>query len=111
MKSHVLPLCGALAMLSLTAAAAAPPSNAMAPMPAKVGFCGPVVKLVEDHCIAVKTSGFGGSHTYEITSANPKPSVGEQIQGSGVADGSPTICMQGTHLTAVTWKKVAVCPR
>jgi hypothetical protein len=67
-----------------------------------------VVKLTEATCIGVKGS-MVGQPMYEITSANPKPAVGQMITGSGVTGGS-SICMQGTHLSDVKWSKAAACP-
>ncbi len=105
MKIKILSAACAIALLGVTAASAA---DAVAP-PASVGFCGKVVKLVEDHCIGVKSTWLP-SVLYEITSAHPKPGVGAMIQGTGVPSGDPTICLQGKHLVSVTWKPVHVCP-
>jgi hypothetical protein len=73
--------------------------------PGGASFCSPVIALVEGGCIGVH----GGTTLYEISSANPKPTVGQLISGSGTPSGAPTFCQQGTHLINVTWHVVATC--
>jgi hypothetical protein len=106
MKTYLYAASAVLALFSLSAGPASAEMSAMAP--ARVNFCGTVVKLTEGHCIGVKGS-MVGAPLAEITSARPRPTVGKLIAGSGMPGGVST-CMEGTHLTAVTWRKVAVCP-
>lgn len=106
MKTRLFTTCDVLVILSLATVPVAA-ETAMAPVGARVSFCGTVVKLVEDHCIGVKGS-MVGAPLVEITSARPKPGIGTLIAGSGMP-GGVSICMEGTHLTAVRWRKVAVC--
>jgi hypothetical protein len=73
---------------------------------ARVSFCGTVAKGVESNCLVVNNS--QPVVTYNISSANPKPTVGKMIQGSGVPGGVST-CMQGTVLSDVQWKPAAAC--
>ena len=99
-KNHLIAFIGAASLLLASTAMSG----------AKTGeFCGPVVKLTEGGCIGVKSTQAGGP-MYDITSANPKPHVDETIMGSGTITDKITICMQGTPLTDVKWKKVADCP-
>ena len=98
-------------MKSLAAAAAAtlalaPAAAGAGDAPAPVKVCGAVVALTEASCIGVRT----GGQTYEISGAKPRPSVGDVIVLTGTPSNAMTICMEGTHLAAVTWTKVTSCP-
>lgn len=93
----------------LVSAATSAQSPAPMKMPASAAsFCGTVVKLTDRGCIGVKS--LAGQPTYEITSATPKPIVGMLIAGSGTAGGA-SICMQGAHLTNITWQRTQACPQ
>lgn len=99
-----IPAVAAVLLLGCPAAAAGygdqPPATT-------VKVCGPVVALTEHGCIGVKN----GKDVFEITSVNPKPAIGDTVTAIGTPDpGAMTICMQGTHLTKVTWTKVNGCP-
>ncbi|HLY04708.1 MAG TPA: hypothetical protein VKR31_03070 [Rhizomicrobium sp.] len=96
------------ATLAQSGGSASPPASAAGPTK-NVSFCGTVVKLTEDGCIGVRSSGIEGVRLYEITSASPKPSTGELIIGTGTPGGA-SMCTEGTHLTDVKWSKAAACP-
>jgi hypothetical protein len=81
---------------------ASPVLAASTPLP----FCGTVVPLTEGGCIGVKA----GGTTYELGETNPKPSVGMVISGSGVVSNVMSTCMEGKHLTNITWRSVTSCP-
>jgi hypothetical protein len=108
MRTSIILTAACVTGLCVTAALAqggsmAGPSAA----PARTNFCGTVAKGVEANCLVVKNS--MPVATYNISSANPKPTAGRMITGSGVAGGAST-CMQGTVLTDVQWKPAAACP-
>jgi hypothetical protein len=106
MRTSVLLTVACVSGLSITVAFAQGGSMS-GPSAAPASFCGMVAKGVEAGCLIVKNS-FPVA-TYNISSADPKPTVGKMIQGSGTPGGIST-CMQGTVLTGVKWQYVAVCP-
>ncbi len=104
---HKRHLAVTLVCLALPVGAMAGTDTATAPV--QKTFCGTVVKLVEGSCIGVKQSK-ASAPSYDITGTTPVPKIGELISGSGDTDPNPTLCMQGPHLTNVTWAKAAACP-
>jgi hypothetical protein len=95
-------LAAALACLACAPASAGSDGAPAAP----VKICGAVVALTEASCIGVRN----GEQTYEISSAKPRPAVGDVIVLSGTPSEAMTTCMEGTHLAKVTWTKVIACP-
>jgi hypothetical protein len=114
MEIRPLGLIAGVAFLGLTSAMALAQaesgrSTPAAPAASQHGsFCGVVVKLAEGSCIGVKASA-ADQPLYDITSAKPAPTAGQIIAGSGTPGGM-SFCMEGIHLTQITWHAVAACP-
>jgi len=118
MERMLVGICTAIAFLCIAMVGADGQSNSTtngaamttAPNAGKTeSFCGTVANLTESGCIGVKSSNISGERLYEITSANPKPTIGTLIAGSGTTGGM-TSCMEGIHLNTVKWQRAAACP-
>jgi hypothetical protein len=89
----------ATAALSLLSASAAEAKT--------VSFSGCVYRGVESSCLMVRS----GGTVYNISAARPRPGVGRAIAGTGSIFTGPTICLQGTTLTRISWHYTKVlCP-
>ena len=104
-------ICGVAASLVLLLAMPAVGAGSSAPkVGQRVNFCGEAGPLVEKGCIGVRSRSDGLMTIYNISTASPRPDVGEMIEGHGKLSGAMSYCMQGIPLSDVTWKKVTACP-
>ena len=100
---------GAILLAAISGSAHANPPGA-ADFVTQRDFCGTVVKVAESDCIAVQPT-TPEETEYDITGTKPAPKIGDLIAGSGEPAKAGGICMESPHLKAVTWKKVAACPK
>jgi len=96
-------LLGAAACVSLLGLSTANAQDATA------SFCGTVVKVHASECIVVKPANAGDT-TYEVSKAQPKPMLGQMIEGTGTPGDSSSCPAGSTHLTAIRWHPVSTCP-
>ena len=102
--------CMAASLVAMLVVPAAAADNSAPKIGQRVDFCGEAGPLVEKGCVGVRSVINGQRTIYNITTANPQPTMGEMIEGHGKLSADMGICMEGIALADVTWKKVAACP-
>jgi hypothetical protein len=72
-------------------------------------FCG-TVRSRPNRCLIV-AAGFAERGDVDISSARPRPRVGQMIAGTGRSRGLSRCIPGNPRLGAVSWRRVTACPR